>query len=60
MGVNPERYYVFEAGMLQVGNALAASPATRDAGVRVLRLSVERSPDSQRSREALRAALGAP
>ena len=53
---HPERSYIWESGMLQVGSALAAKIETRAAGVEVLELSVERSPGSERSREALRAA----
>jgi hypothetical protein len=52
---HPERYYILEVGMISVGQALAAKPETRDAGVAVLKLSVERSPDSPRSRAALEA-----
>jgi hypothetical protein len=51
---HPERYYILEAGMIQVGQALAAKRETRDAGVAVLELSVERSPLSSRSRAALK------
>ncbi len=55
---HPERYYIVEAGMIQVGSALAAEPRTHDAGVAVLALSVERSPESPRSRAALQKAKG--
>jgi hypothetical protein len=53
---HPERYYITEAGMIAVGTTLALRAGTRGAGLAVLRLSIERSPNSARSRDALLAA----
>lgn len=50
---DPAGYFINEAGMIQVGNALLAEPAHVQAGVAVLELSSQRSPNSLLSRSAL-------
>jgi len=54
----PAEFVVSEAGMLSVGRTLLNEKGREDAGLAVLELAVERSPDSQRAREALAAGQG--
>lgn len=50
---DPAAYFINEAGMIQVGDALLRLPGFRPAGVAVLELSVQRSPSSRVSLQAL-------
>jgi CubicO group peptidase (beta-lactamase class C family) len=54
---NPAELVINEGGMIAVGIQLTADAATRPTGLAVLELSVERSPRSYRSRDALGDAL---
>ena len=52
----PASLVISESGMVSVGQRLLEKPATTAAGVAVLELAVERSPDSYRTHETLGAA----
>jgi CubicO group peptidase (beta-lactamase class C family)/AcrR family transcriptional regulator len=53
----PADYVLSEAGMIAVGQRLLTQPGKAALGVAVLRMEVERAPDSYRAHEALGQAL---